>query len=330
MAAMTTLLAALILQATTQTHDLATFEPPPGKKGEIGSSLTWTDATATTFCQYVVSKSIPSLGDAAKDFDADWASMIAKPYTLKGERKSGSLPWPGGWTLTMGAAPATTEASKDFVALLAVFTGHGVRVAVQVNFNDEAYQPKVDAFINSFKLAKPAPPPPKRPAVDDPNAPPPLKGWPWRKVISQYSNWGYNPSLAELGKISNQGYSRWTYTFGEDGTYDFKSEFFSMSKHQEYWWHEETGTYTLEGETLKIAPKQSKRILRNKQGEVVGAPVDVPLEAASCRFHYFEGIREWTLVLTPAGGEQTKRDGTFGINALFPNSYFYSKPPEPR
>jgi hypothetical protein len=322
----------LLLAQATETHDLATFEPPAGKKGELGTSLTWTEVAGPSFCQIMLAKSAPGSGDAAKDFDAEWDALIAKPYTVKGERKAQSAAWPGGWTLTMAAAPVHVEPTGDFVSVLAVFSGHGVRVPVLVNFNDEKYQERAGKFLDSVKLAKPAAPPPKPAEPDRPDVAPSYKARPWRKALSQYSNWGYNPTLAELAKTTNQGYSRWTYVFAEDGTYEFKGEFFSMNKHTEYWWHEESGSYVQDGERLTLKPKKSERILRDKEKKAVADPTPVPLEEATYRWtmHYFSGIGEWNLILTPVSGEQTKRDGTFSMNPLFPKSYILSKPPEAR
>lgn len=328
------LLACLLTQATDETYDLATFEVPAGTRKALTSSVTFTDVTGKSFVQYMVTKSTPGSGDPAKDFEEDWALIIAKPYSLKGERKSGSSEWPGGWTLTLGASPAHTKESGDFAALLAVFSGHGTRVAVQMNFNDEAGQAKVDKFLNSIRLAKPAPPPPPPPPETPAGAPPapPLKGRPWYRAISQYSNWGYNPSLSELHKISNQGYSKWTYEFKEDGTYAFVGEHFSMNKHTDYWFHEESGVYTLEGERLRLDPRKAVRALRTKEGKAQADPVPIALEAATyrARFHYFSGIGQWNLILTPEGEKETRRDGPYGLNPAFPMSYFYSDPPARR
>src|SRR5689334_2546254 len=140
---MAVLLAMLLAQAATETYDLATFEVPEGKRIERKDDVSFSDAGPKTFCQYMVCRQIASAGDAAKDFEAEWASLVAKPYTVKAERKSGTSEWPGNWTLTLGAAPVSAQGVPDFVSILAVFTGHGVRVAVVMNYNDESLKPKL-------------------------------------------------------------------------------------------------------------------------------------------------------------------------------------------
>jgi hypothetical protein len=308
---MTTLLALLLLQ---ETYEGTTFDVPPGKRAELKGALTFNDAADGKFCVVMICKGVPSLGDAAKDFEAEWAALVTKGYAVKGERNSGSAEWPGGWTLTLGAAPVFQEGPGDFVSLLAVFSGHGARVAVLLNFNDEGKRPQVDKFLQSVRLAKPAP------AV---GGPPPLKGRPWYRAMSQYSNWGYNPTPAELSKLTAQGYSKWTYSFREDGTYEFTGE--HSRKHDEIWFHEESGAWSMKGELLRLEPRKARRALRDKDGKDQREPELIDLEKASykARFHYFEGIQEWNLVLVPEGGKETKRDGPWSSNAAFPASYLY-------
>lgn len=318
-------LAMLVAQAATETYGLTTFEVPEGKRIEGKGNVQFADAGATTFCQTVISGHFASLGDAAKDFEWEWTELVKKPYKLRGERQSGSSEWPGGWTLTLGIAPVSVEGVPDFASLLAVFTGHGVRVAVLINTNDDERKPKIDKFLNSIRLAKPPPPA----AAADAKTPPSLKGRVWYRYSSQYSNWGYNPTPMEINKIGNEGHSRWQYRFEEDGSYTFKGEHYSMNRPKEYWFHEEKGTYERSGDTLRLAPKEARRILRDKEGKNQAEPADIDREPASyqVRFHFIAATGVWNLILSPDGGKETKRDGWWSPAPDFPKSYFYGDPP---
>jgi hypothetical protein len=131
------------------------------------------------------------------------------------------------------------------------------------------------------------------------------------------------------GHGAAQGYSKWTYRFQPDRTYTFVSEFWSMStNYREYWFVEESGTYEASANIITLKPAGAERILRNKEGQVQSR-MPAPLEPASYRygFHYFEGLGEWNLVLTPTEGRETRRDGTFSSNAMFPKSYLHGDPP---
>ena len=319
--------------ARTETFDLVTFATPAGQRSSGSDHVGFTETAGNAFFQLAVYRSAPGSGDAARDFAAEWDEIVAKRYRVIGDLSTETADHGGGWTLVAGSAPVHAEGTQGFVSLLAVFSGHGVRVSVLVNLNDQRFQPKVDAFLESIQLREP--PPQTAPAATVAAAPaaaggyPPLVGREWYKSVSSYSNWGYNPTAAEIAKIGNQGYTRWSYVFHPDGTYAFTREFWSMNKHLEYWFHEETGAYRVAGDTLTVTPRTARRILRNKTGQQQGDAMPAERETTTYRFgyHFFEGLGEWNLVLTPTTGQPTQRDGSFSSNELFPTSYLFGPPP---
>lgn len=121
-------------------------------------------------------------------------------------------------------------------------------------------------------------------------------------------------------QMVSAGTLRLSYSFDADGTYIFKSE---RSPTSNVWWTiEETGTYSLNGNSLTVIPKTSKATLRNLSG-VVQETKNNPLEKVTYQWktHYFAGNRELNLVLEPP--QATDRDGVLGTNSLFPNAYLY-------
>lgn len=124
--------------------------------------------------------------------------------------------------------------------------------------------------------------------------------------------------------VTNAGYYKGQYRFATDGTYSFKSErWFGYSNSRVFHMTEESGTYTVSGDSLTVAPGASKTIQRNPEG-VVQKTQNNQLERVTYRWqlHYFEGLDETQLVLQPP--RETARDGGFSSNSLFPNSYLYS------
>jgi hypothetical protein len=315
--------------AKTETFDLATFTVPPGKRTDTPDMLGFVDSTGATFVQTAIFKSLPGTNDPAKDFAADWAELVAKTYKAKGAPVTTTVDWPGGWKLTKGSAKVNVPPTGDFFTTLSVFTGHGTKVAVQVNFNDERARAKADALVASFQLRAPAPT--GVVAAVPAAGTPPFAGRAWHRGSSSYSMWGFDPSPAEFAKVGNQGYSKWTYFFKEDQTYTEVSEFWSMNKYTEYWFWEESGTWSMKDDVLEVRPTEARRVLRDKAGKIVGSPEPAKSFAASYRvqFHYFEGIQEWNLVLTTLDEKRTKRDGEFASNGLFPTSYLFGDPPPP-
>lgn len=118
------------------------------------------------------------------------------------------------------------------------------------------------------------------------------------------------------------GVMRLRYIFNADGTYSFKSE---RSYQVRKWWTiEETGSFSINGDSLTITPRMSKATLRSLEG-VVQETRPNQLERVTYKWttHYFEGIRETNLVLQPPS--PTSRDGVIGGNSLFPNAYLYTQ-----
>lgn len=120
----------------------------------------------------------------------------------------------------------------------------------------------------------------------------------------------------------NNGHFRLRYIFNADGSYSFKSE--RNHTAQRWWTIEESGSYSVNGDTLTINPQTSKATLRNLNGVVQETRAN-PLEKVTYKWttHFFEGIGETNLVLQPPAA--TSRDGILGSNSRFPNAYLYTQ-----
>lgn len=147
---------------------------------------------------------------------------------------------------------------------------------------------------------------------------------------------GDAPSAPSAGAVDNKVIGTWTaaasaqyggvmrlrYIFNADGTYTFKAERSSTS--QRWWTTEESGTFSVNGDSLTITPKVSKATLRNLNGVVQETKAN-PLEKVIYKWttHFFEGIGETNLVLEPP--QPTNRDGVLGSNSRFPKAYLYTQ-----
>jgi hypothetical protein len=118
------------------------------------------------------------------------------------------------------------------------------------------------------------------------------------------------------------GRMRLRYIFNANGTYSFKSE--RSSTAQRWWTVEESGTFSVDGDSLTITPKAGKATLRNLKGVVQQAKAN-PLEKVTYKWttHFFEGVGETNLVLEPP--QPTNRDGVLGSNSRFPKAYLYTQ-----
>jgi hypothetical protein len=141
----------------------------------------------------------------------------------------------------------------------------------------------------------------------------------WSKSAS--SPWGLSPGAV----MTNAGYYKGQYQFKPDGAYSFKGESWGgYSRSEEFWTIEESGSYSVDGDSLTILPGKSTATLRTRAG-VIKKSQNNQLEKVTYKWklHYFEGIGETNLVLLPA--RPTMRDGGFSGNSDFPNSYLYSQ-----
>lgn len=272
-----TLLALRPSDSRAETFDLASFTAPPGQRSVLAEVIGFTDATPTTFAVYGVYKSVPGSGDPGRDFADEWDLLVAKNLRVTGTLKTETTDWPGGWKRTMGAAQAWSEQARSFVALLSVFSGHGVKVSVLVKYNDDLYRPEIDAFLASLSLAPPqasaaAPSAAAAPApapVTDGGAPVSLTTNEWYR--STGSTW------------QGDGYLRYRYRFGADGTYHFVKEWWSQYHHADCWFIEESGRYQVEAGTIRRAPVKAVKLLRDKAGQAKGPQEAVALEQATYR-----------------------------------------------
>jgi hypothetical protein len=128
-------------------------------------------------------------------------------------------------------------------------------------------------------------------------------------------------------RVEPSGYFKTEYRFAPDGTYRYRSEqwfgYTRSGKPDEYWTRSETGAYKLTGERLELTPKSSTSFLVSSDGKKSPGPaLSSRLTAYRMQLHYFEGLKELQLVLTP--DKETERDGGFGGNAAFPNAYLFS------
>lgn len=154
------------------------------------------------------------------------------------------------------------------------------------------------------------------------DSPPPNAAPTENKIVGAWSISGSNHAGSNL--VTNAGYYKGQYQFKSDGAYSFKAErWFGYMRSKEFYTTEESGTYSVNGDSLTVSPKASKTTLRNPEG-VVQKTQNNPLERVTYkwRLHYFEGINETQLILQPP--RETTRDGGFSSSSIFPKSYFYS------
>lgn len=136
---------------------------------------------------------------------------------------------------------------------------------------------------------------------------------------------GSHSTLRDLSPgsiLTNAGYYKNTYDFKPDGTYTLRGE--SLTNTGNYITVDENGSYKLNGTQLTITPAKGKIQTLNREGKVLKSQsVELAKRSYAWQLHYFEGLDETQLVLTPA--KLYTWDGGTGGSSLFPNSVLLSQ-----
>lgn len=142
----------------------------------------------------------------------------------------------------------------------------------------------------------------------------------WAKSSS--SPWGVDPGTV----ATYTGYIKSQYDFKADGTYTMRGE--SYANAQKWTLLNENGTFKVNGQQIIITPAKSGLQVVNGDGKLLQTQtVDMSKRTYTWQTHYFEGLQENQLILTPV--KDYFQDGGFGGNAAFPNSYLYSQQYKP-
>ncbi len=141
-----------------QKFDVFNYSEPKGYKKEIKTgSITYTkaDEKAGTFCVISLYAQSPSSGDLLKDFDNDWAQLIATPFSVTAAPQKDNGDEITGWKTYSGAANFEFAGATS-MALLTTAKKDDANVAIIVITNSQSFlTTDVDAFFATIKLGKP-------------------------------------------------------------------------------------------------------------------------------------------------------------------------------
>lgn len=295
-----------------------TFSSPAGStRAESGDHVTFTKISGKTFCQFAVfSAHAPATDDAA----FEWKFVVEANFTVKAASKPVTRTTKRGVPMVVTTASVIDKASNTpFAAGLYVLTPAGAAGSVLVTATDNATMTKcpIREFLDSLSLsAVPATAPPAAPAAAPAAAPDTTDS-----IVGSWGTGAGNPA-SHYGTGSTL---RRQYVFKADGTYTYFSELYNGVNE---WIHvRESGKYSVAGDKLTVAPITST--ISSRDWNAVKGTKKQALEKVTYRFrkHYFSGIQEWNLVLTPP--KPTERDGGFVTVDGFKDSYLLSSSYQP-
>ena len=153
------LLAILLLQqafSQTETFDIITYIPPKDfKKDNKQGVVNYTNINETkgTFCVITIYASSASAGDAEKDFDNEWAALVATPYKAEAKPTTEMQTTPEGWKVITGMAPIKLDGIDCYI-MLTVVSGFGKTLSIRTSLNDEAYITGLNSLFETMEFDK--------------------------------------------------------------------------------------------------------------------------------------------------------------------------------
>jgi hypothetical protein len=301
----------------TETFDIATFRSPAGwakRTSEASFQLSTEDKAKGTYCLINLFKSVAANGDAKKNFDAAWQTVVktvvnvtAAPQMFASDNKED-------WKAEGGFAPFEKDGEKG-MAVLFTLSGYGKMVNILVLTNTMDYEPTITAFLESLSLEKLEAAKPQQAAEN------PL-GSQSRLTLN---NWKQSQNRKDaMGNYA--GYSTNTYKFESDGAYTFSRVDF-QNYTPKYYLEDEVGTYRITGNRITITPRKSTfSSHRIKKEDPPLKSGNLPRVTVQYSFEIVDVNGVMTLVLSPVDGTETQRDGQFSfwLNGAKTKSYAYS------
>lgn len=304
----------------TAKFDIVTYTAPAGWTVEKDAdSIRFSKESSGNFCVIAVTKSVESPGSSGENFELLWKEAVVDGLNAAATPQRGKPGEKDGWQAEVGVAPFEKDGLKG-AALFTIFTGNNKVISILAITNSDSFQPDIENFINNVKL----------PAIAGRPAPAEANAGNAAKLIGRWQRSGSShPSYADPVSWGTAGYTTSRYEFKPDGTYAYTERSFRMMM-ANIIIVKENGRYSVAGDTLTVSPAKSTIAAYKKAGGVdaLGAVVSSQnrkLETVPYKFtfHYFEGIKEWNLVLQADG--PTTRDGQFSTNTTFNNAWYFDQ-----
>ena len=146
----------LSIYCQSETLDGVQYTPPAGwsktpKQGAVVFSDI--DKVTNAFCILTVYGATPSLGNARRDFAVKWNEGAVRSLGAQSNPPTDVQSTAEGWQVVSAASQVELQGVKA-VAILTVVSGFGKAAGVLAIFNDQAYLPKLEAFLATVKLDK--------------------------------------------------------------------------------------------------------------------------------------------------------------------------------
>jgi hypothetical protein len=291
----------LLLQTSVKAqtnYDVFTYTEPKGYKKEIKTgytSYTKSDNKSGTYCIISLYSQSLSSGNLAKDFDNDWATLVATPLGVTNAPEKDKGDEITGWKTFSGAANFELSGSTS-MALLTTAKKEDANIAILVVTNSQSLlTTDVDAFYATLKLGAPL-----KVAVAQNNKPANNNAGDNVKPTSIIGEWLYDDALISVLYYGN-GYSD-TYNNNVKMTIKNKLTIKADGTYEDYTFYNKgtfkkkeitaRGKYKLSGTTITFTPNYHQYI-KNDVVQPKDDARNLRPSSATYSFVYDEKAKAW-------------------------------------
>jgi hypothetical protein len=292
-----------------------TFTPPAGwAVSRAPDHVAYTKFAGPSFCQLVLYKTRAMAAAADAELEVEWKRVVDPSYTASDPKSLGEgrtragVPY-GALSATLTDRDHHAYAGHLYILIPPPLVG-SLLVVSSTSVSLNSCQPSVQALLASLTVDLAARATPAPAAAPPTVATSSVVVGSWATSVAGQPNDG-SPTIVRQ------------YVLDGDGTYRYHSEIWGGAyRSDDYTILDERGTYVISGNQLTINPTSSTGVTRGKAA--IRKTFQVALEKVTYTWttHYFAGIKETDLVLTPSA--KTKRDGELASNSQFPGSYLLS------
>lgn len=290
------------------------------KKHGTYTELTKFNKTRNSFCHLAIYQQQPASGDKYASFTLEWEGLVLAYFETSETPAPQTRKTKNGNVLYYGAQVVNKINKLSYYTELHVYDCGSyvqsvlVMAGIKKHLHDSLWQPLIVGVKKNSASTLPA--------ATGTAASNPFNGK-WGKAGSSDMSVDAGAVLINVGSYKCQ------YDFKPDGTYALRGEAWGgYMRANDYTRIDESGTYKVSEQQLSLIPSKGKLQKLNRDGKVLKSEnLAISKRTYSWQLHYFEGLNETQLVLTPA--MQYTWDGGAGGNSLFPNGLLLSQQYKP-
>lgn len=238
--------------AQKEVYDIVSYLSPSGwKKDSTISALAFSRIDGGSWGQLAIYKSTASKGSIEADVESEWEKIVTSQHTITGNEETSKPETADGWTV-ISRSGVWQFNGANVATILTTYSNNQVCVSILCNATAKPYLEDFKKLISSIELQAATEQETTTENTSElqnnlTEAPAPTSG-------SITGEWRVN-IFETMGTQFTAGYFRKEYTFNADGTYRFLQKDWSAYVKSILFAYE-TGTYTVDGNTLTITPQQ--------------------------------------------------------------------------